>query len=67
METKEEKDLGVIFDPTMMFSKYIGMVANKANRILGVIKRTIDYMDAEMFTTLYKSLIRPHLEYANCI
>ena len=24
VETKEEKDLGVIFDPTMMFSKHIG-------------------------------------------
>ena len=51
----------------MMFSKHTGMVANKANRILGVIRRTFDYMDAVMFTTLYKSLIRPHLEYTNCI
>ena len=67
VETKEEKDLGVIFDPTMTFTKHIGMVASKANRILGVIKRTFDYMDTKMFITLYKSMVRPHLEYANCI
>ena len=54
VETKEEKDLGVIFNPTMMFSKHTGMVANKANCILGVIRRTFDYMDADMFTTLHK-------------
>ena len=34
VETNEEKDLGVIFEPSMTFTKHIGMVANKANRIL---------------------------------
>ena len=65
----EEKDLGVIFDPSMTFSKHVGMIANKANRILGVIKRTSSFMDIDMFTILYKTLVRvrPHLEYANCI
>ena len=31
VERVEEKDLGVIFDPLMAFSKHIVMVANKAN------------------------------------
>ena len=64
---QEEKDLGVIFDPSLKFSKHINTVANKANRILGVIKRTFSYMDSRMFTTLYKTLVRPHVEYANCV
>ena len=59
--------MGVIFDSSMTFIKHIGMVANKASRILGVIKRTFDYMDAKMFITLYKSMVRSHLEYADCI
>ena len=42
---QEEKDLGVMFDPTLWFSKHVSMVANKANRILGVMKRTFSFMD----------------------
>ncbi len=37
-ETDEDKDLGVVFDPTMSFSKHIGQVAAKANKVIGVIK-----------------------------
>ena len=66
-ETQEEKDLGVLFDPSLKFSKHVGLIASRANRILGVIKRFFDYMDQEMFCILYKTLIRPHLEYANSI
>ena len=66
-ETREEKDLGVLFDPSLKFSKHVGLIASRANRILGVIKRSFDYMDHEMFCILYKTLIRPHLEYANSI
>ena len=64
---KEEKDLGVVFDPTLKFSNHVGKVANKANSILGLIKRTFTYMDVDMFIPLYKTLVRPHLEYANCV
>ena len=66
-ELTEEKDMGVTFDPTLTFSRHVGIIVNKANRILGVIKRSFTYMDADMFNVLYKTLIRLHLEYANCI
>jgi hypothetical protein len=63
----EEKDLGVVFDPSLKFSKHVGKVANKANRIAGLIRRTFTHMDENMFLLLYKTLVRPHLEYANCV
>ena len=66
-ETKEEKDLGVLFDLLLKFSKHVGLIASRANRILGVIKRSFDHIDHEMFCILYKTLIRPHLEYAKSI
>jgi len=34
---------------------------------LGLIKRNFIYMDKHTFITLYKSLVRPHLEYANSV
>jgi len=36
---------------------------NKAIRILGMINRTIRYKERRIMVRLYKSLVRPHLEY----
>jgi hypothetical protein len=40
----EEKDLGVIVTDTLSFSKYICKAAAKANRVLGMIKKTFSYI-----------------------
>ena len=62
-ETGEEKDLGVTVSNTLSWSKHITDCAKKANRVLGMIKHTFSYMDREMFLTLYKTLVRPQMEY----
>lgn len=61
---KTEKDLGVVFDDKLKFSLHVSQAVNKSNRILGLIFRTFVFMDTTMFLTLYKSLIRPNIEYA---
>ena len=63
-KVSSEKDLGVIMDKALNFSEHISSKINKANRNLGLIFRTFTYMDKEMFLNLYKSIIRPHVEYA---
>jgi len=35
----------------------------KANKMLGMIKRTVVHKDPRILVSLYKSLVRPHLEY----
>ena len=40
-------------------------VVNNANKVLGLIKRTIGSVNKEIFSTLYKTLVRPILEYAS--
>ena len=35
----------------------------KANRVLGCIRRGINYKSKEVVLTLYRTLVRPHLEY----
>jgi len=40
---------------------------NKAYSILGIIKRYFIHMDESSFILLYKSMVRPHLEYANSV
>ena len=51
-------------DKALNFSEHISSKINKANRNLGHIFRTFTYMDKEMFLNLYKSIVRPHAEYA---
>ena len=51
----------------MKFGEHINSKATKANQILGLIFRTFTYMDKEMFLNLFKSLIRPHAEYATVV
>ena len=64
-QTTSEKDLGVTIDSTLSFDTHITAAVNKANRVMGVIRRTFKHLDAETFKLLYKSLVRPHLEYAH--
>ena len=62
-----EKDLGVIFDEKLIFRDHISKKAALANRNLGLIFRSFTYIDKAMFLNLYKSLVRPHLEYATSV
>jgi len=63
----EEKDLGVVFDRNLSFDTHIQNSINKANKMIGLIKRTFTYLDRDTFLKLYKALVRPHVEYGNVI
>ena len=63
----EEKDIGVTFESNLKSDKHINNIVSKAQRTLALIKHTFDYMDRDMFLILYKSIIRPLLEYATCV
>ena len=60
-----EKDIGVVIDNKLTFNQHISEKINKANLIMGVLHRTMEYMDCTTFKLLYTALVRPHLEYAN--
>ena len=62
-----EKDLGVRFDNELRFSDHINEICRKGFQRIGLIRRTFTYMDEKMFLTLYKSLLRPVLEYCSTV
>ena len=64
---EEEKDLGVYFSPNLNFTQHAHKVAAKANRIIGLIKRSFVHLSKNVFVLLYKALVRPHLEYGSCV
>ena len=51
----------------MKSSAHIAIAVNKANKILGLIRRSLTYMDIPLLKHLYTSLIRPHLVFGNVI
>ena len=63
-QTEVEKDIGVYVDQKLSFHEQITNKTNKANSTMGII-RTFDHLHRKMFTQLYKSLVRPHLEVSN--
>ena len=62
-----ECDLGVLFKSNLKFNEHIDNTINKVYRKIGLIKRKFKFIDKDLFLTLYKSLIRSHLDYGNLI
>jgi len=61
------KDLGVTFDCKLNFYHHINEKINKLYAVLSLMYRNFKYMSSDTFVMLYKTLVRSHLEYANCI
>ena len=61
-----EKDLGVHVPSSLSWNDHIDLVKRKEKKMLGIIHRTctID-CDQKTMLNLYKSLVRPQLEYAS--
>jgi len=58
-----ERDFGILITDEMKWSKECNSAAAKAMSVLGMIKRTVNTHNKDMFLTLYSTYIRPHLEY----
>ncbi|CAB0006180.1 unnamed protein product [Nesidiocoris tenuis] len=62
------RDLGVFMDAKLTFSHHIDAIVSKALRALGFLKRcTRDFTSMEAIVLLYKSLVRPILEYSSVV
>ena len=48
----------------LSWDNHISITVNKANNLLGLIKRSVGTTNVNVFSTLYLSLVRPILEYA---
>ena len=58
-----ERDLGVFISCNLKSRSHIDQQVAKANKVLGYIFRTIENKSPQVIVPLYRSLVRPHLEY----
>ena len=59
--------LGVQLDSKLCWKEHIEFVVKSANKILGLIKRNFWFCDESVKLTLYKTLVRPKLEFTTSV
>ena len=58
------KDLGVTVTRDLSWAIHINNTVSKANKMLGIIKRSVGTANKDIISMLYISFVRPILEYA---
>ena len=64
---EEEKDLGVWMESTMKPTRQCEAAAKQANSVLGLITKSFHYRSAKTLVPLYKTFVRPKLDYAAAV
>ena len=62
--TEEERDLGVIMSRKLKPGQQCSKATRTAQMVLGQIARAFHFRDKHVFVKLYKTYVRPHLEFA---
>ena len=63
-EVNHHKHLGLWLESSLSWNYHINSICAKANKVLGLIKRTFGYSNKTGIKTAFKALVIPILEYA---
>ena len=63
LSTQSEKDLGFTMDEKFDFGEHIKASLAKANKMIAWVSRNVICKDKIIMATIYRCLVRPHLEY----
>ena len=62
-----QKHLGIILDQKLNFQEHINSILSKVNRSIGLLRKLNSVLSRSSLMTIYKSFIRPHLDYGDII
>ena len=63
----DQKHLGVVLDSKLDFNTHIDQKIKKCNKLIGLMKRLSVQLPRSALLTIYKSFIRPHLDYGDIL
>ena len=66
-EINSQKHLGVVLDNRLSFDDHLKMILNKVNETIGLLCKLQNIQPRSALLTIYKSFIRPHLDYGDII
>ncbi len=65
--THEQKHLGLTLTTNLSFRTHLNEKMNKAKRNIGIIKHLSKYIPVRSLVQMYKTFVRPHLDYCDII
>ena len=64
-QVPSQKHLGMIFDKKLNFKEHLKIILNKVNKTIGLLRNLQNILPRGPLLTIYKSFVRPHLDYGN--
>ena len=65
--TTLQKHLGMFLDSKLNFSEHLKTIFQKTNKTIGLLRKLQTLLPRAPLITIYKSFIRPHLDYGDMI
>ena len=62
-----QKHLGMFLDCKLNFEEHLKTIVNKINKTIGLLRKFQNFLPRKSLLTIYKSFIRPHLDYGDII
>ena len=62
-----QKHLGLVLDSKLDFNEHIDNKINKCNKIISIMKKLSLILSRKSWLTIYKSFVRPTIDYADII
>ena len=62
-----QKHLGMVLDTKLNFQEHIKNMLTKLNRTIGLLRKLQNILPRESLLTIFKSFVRPHLDYGDVI
>ena len=66
-QAPSQKHLGLILDTNLNFLEHLNNILNKINKNIGLLRKLQNILPLESLLTIYKSFVRPHLDYGDVI
>ena len=62
-----QKHLSLVLDSKLNFNEHIESKITKCNKVIGLMKKLSQFLSRKSLLTIYKSFVRPNLNYADII